>query len=59
MVAMSGRRPVGAVDNIWLNMDRPNNLMVIDSVMWFDGSVDWDRFESLLLRRMRRDAGDF
>ena len=52
MVAMSGRRPVGAVDNIWLNMDRPTNLMVIDAVMWFDGTVDWDRFQTVLLRRI-------
>ena len=49
---MSGRRPVGAVDNIWLNMDRPTNLMVIDSVMWFDGTVDWDRFVEVLRRRI-------
>jgi len=52
VVAVTGRRPVGAVDNIWLNMDRPNNLMVIDSIMWFDGSVDWDRFQAVLLRRI-------
>ena len=44
---MSGRRPVGAVDNIWLNMDQPSNLMVIDSVMWFDGSADWDRISAI------------
>jgi WS/DGAT/MGAT family acyltransferase len=52
VVAVSGRRPVGAVDNIWLNMDRPTNLMVIDSIMWFDGTVDWARFEAVLLRRI-------
>ena len=49
---MSGRRPVGAVDKIWLNMDRPTNLMVIDSVMWFDGTIDWDRFMAVLRRRI-------
>ena len=49
---MSGRRPVGAVDNIWLNMDQPTNLMVIDSVMWFDSTVDWDRFVAVLRRRI-------
>jgi Protein of unknown function (DUF2505) len=30
------RRQVGSVDAAWLRMDRPNNLMVIDSVVWFD-----------------------
>ena len=49
---MSGRRPVGAVDKIWLNMDRPTNLMAIDSVMWFDGTIDWDRFVAVLRRRI-------
>ena len=41
---MSERRAIGPVDTMWLNMDRPNNLMVIDGVMWFDQAVDWDRF---------------
>ena len=26
-------RLIGPVDTIWLNMDRPNNLMVIDSLV--------------------------
>ncbi|MGZ4589296.1 MAG: wax ester/triacylglycerol synthase family O-acyltransferase [Actinomycetes bacterium] len=49
---MTGRRPVGAVDAMWLNMDRPNNLMVIDSVMWFDEPVDWDRFAAVIAKRV-------
>jgi len=46
------RRSVGAVDTIWLNMDRPNNLMVIDGVMWFDEPVDWDRLVAVVSRRL-------
>ena len=49
---MTGLRPVGAVDGIWLNMDRPNNLMVIDSVMWFDDPVDWDRLIAVVEARL-------
>ncbi len=49
---MGGRRPVGAVDNIWLNADRPNNLMVIESVMWFEETVDWERFAVVVKRRL-------
>jgi diacylglycerol O-acyltransferase / wax synthase len=49
---MTGRRPVGAVDTMWLNMDRPNNLMIIDSVMWFDETVDWDRLTTVLETRL-------
>lgn len=46
------RRQVDAVDTIWLNMDRPDNLMVIESVMTLDGPMDWDRFRSVLMRRV-------
>ena len=49
---MTNRRRVGAVDSIWLNMHRPNNLMVIDSVMWFDEPVDWERLAAVLQRRV-------
>ena len=52
MVEMPSRRPVGAVDTMWLNMDRPNNLMVIDAVMWFDEPVDWDRLTMVVQHRL-------
>ena len=43
MTEVAGRRPVGAVDATWLRMDRPGNLMVIESVVWFDseGQFVW------------------
>jgi diacylglycerol O-acyltransferase / wax synthase len=37
---------------MWLNMDRPNNLMVIDAVMWFDTPIDRDRLRAVLQRRL-------
>ncbi|HEX8970914.1 wax ester/triacylglycerol synthase family O-acyltransferase [Oryzihumus sp.] len=49
---MSGRRRIGPVDTIWLNMDRPNNLMVIESVMFLDEAPDWDRLVDVVRRRM-------
>ena len=49
---MTGRRTVGAVDNIWLRMDRPANLMVIDSVMWLDEPLDLERFRAVVQRRI-------
>jgi diacylglycerol O-acyltransferase / wax synthase len=52
VVRMTDRRTVGAVDTIWLNMDRPNNLMVIDAVMWFEELVDWDRLVAVLQHRL-------
>jgi hypothetical protein len=35
-------RPMSAQDALWLTMDRPNNLMVIDGVMLFDAEPDWE-----------------
>jgi len=49
---MSGRRTIGAVDAVWLTMDRPDNLMVIDSVMWFDEPADWVRLADVVQRRL-------
>jgi WS/DGAT/MGAT family acyltransferase len=43
---------MGPVDTIWLNMDRPDNLMVIDSLMLLDGPADWDRVRGVLQRRL-------
>lgn len=48
---MANRR-MGPVDTIWLNMDRPDNLMIIDSVMFFDGPMDWDRVRNVVQRRL-------
>jgi WS/DGAT/MGAT family acyltransferase len=39
-------------DQAWLHMDRPTNLMVVDSVMWFDEPLDWDVVKSLLQERV-------
>lgn len=49
---MAGRRTVGAVDNIWLRMDRPANLMVIDSVLWLDAPLDLERFRAVVQHRI-------
>lgn len=49
---MSGRRLIGPVDTIWLNMDRPSNLMVIHSLILLDGRLDPDRLRSLLESRL-------
>jgi WS/DGAT/MGAT family acyltransferase len=40
------------VDATWLRMDRPDNLMVIESVVWLGTPVDWDRLEGVVRRRM-------
>ena len=35
------RYPMAPADAAWLRMDRPTNLMVVTSVMWFDEALDW------------------
>ncbi|GAA4403432.1 wax ester/triacylglycerol synthase family O-acyltransferase [Fodinibacter luteus] len=49
---MTGRRSMGAVDAIWLSMDSPDNLMVIDSVMMLEGPVEWERLEAVVQHRL-------
>ncbi|TQN48891.1 diacylglycerol O-acyltransferase [Humibacillus xanthopallidus] len=46
------RRRIGPVDTIWLNMDRPNNLMVIVSLMFLDGVPDWDEVTELIRHKV-------
>ena len=43
---------MGAVDAIWLSMDSPENLMVIEGIMSLDGPVDWERLTDVLQHRL-------
>jgi diacylglycerol O-acyltransferase len=41
-----------SADAAWLHMDRPTNLMVINSVLLFEEPVDWERVKQITQRRM-------
>jgi WS/DGAT/MGAT family acyltransferase len=41
-----------SADAAWLHMDRPTNLMIINSVSLFDQPVDWDRYRMIVQRRL-------
>src|SRR5271165_3180729 len=41
-----------SADAAWLHMDRPTNLMVINSVLRFDEQLDWLRLEEVVARRL-------
>jgi WS/DGAT/MGAT family acyltransferase len=41
-----------SADAAWLHMDRPTNLMVINSVLLFDQPVDWERVKQITQRRL-------
>lgn len=44
--------PMTSQDALWLTMDRPNNLMVIDTVMWFRTVPDWSEVEKVIATRL-------
>jgi diacylglycerol O-acyltransferase / wax synthase len=41
-----------SADAAWLHMDRPTNLMVINSVLLFDEPVDWERYREVVQARL-------
>ncbi len=49
---MSDRRRLGVQDALWLEMDRPNNLMVVDSVIWTAQPLDWGRVSEVPEERL-------
>lgn len=50
--AIEGRRPMSTQDALWLEMDRPGNLMVIDSLVWTAEPLDWDRVAEIAYERL-------
>lgn len=48
---MSGQ-PMHSADAAWLHMDRATNLMVVNSVMWFDEPMDIERGRSVIRERL-------
>ena len=49
---MSLNSHLSSADAAWLHMDRPTNLMVVNSVLLFDEPVDWERIKELVQRRL-------
>src|SRR6266545_953361 len=49
---MAKRHPMLAADAAWLHMDRPTNLMVINSVLWFDEPLDWQAVQDVFRERV-------
>lgn len=49
---MASRHAMGSADAAWLHMDRPTNLMVINSVLWFDEPLPADRLTDVLRERL-------
>ncbi|KZS74447.1 hypothetical protein A4G29_03485 [Mycobacterium kansasii] len=49
---MAERRRLGIQDSLWLEMDRPNNLMVVDTVVWTADPLDWSRVRQVIEERL-------
>lgn len=51
---MAERRRLGIQDALWLEMDRPNNLMVVDSVIWTAEPLDFAKVRTVVTERLLR-----
>jgi WS/DGAT/MGAT family acyltransferase len=49
---MSTSHGMASADAAWLHMDRPTNLMIINSVLWCDEPIDWDRCRETIRERV-------
>lgn len=45
-------KDIAAQDQLWLHMDRPNNLMIVRAMMWLDQEPDWDMVSEVLTERL-------
>jgi diacylglycerol O-acyltransferase len=43
--SVSARQRLGVQDGFWLEMDKPGNLMVVDSLFWTATPIGWDRYK--------------
>ena len=49
---MGERQRLGVQDALWLEMDKPGNLMVVDSLFWTATPIDWDRYREVVKERL-------
>ena len=63
--AVIGTEPMNPADAAWLHMDRPDNFMVVNTLLWFDRPVDQAMLMAVLqdrviarFRRFRQRAAD-
>ncbi|GAB3019313.1 hypothetical protein GCM10011376_29630 [Nocardioides flavus (ex Wang et al. 2016)] len=47
-----GRRRLGVQDALWLEMDKPGNLMVVDSLFWTREPIDWEAWTAVATERL-------
>lgn len=52
LVEMVERTRLGVQDALWLEMDRPHNLMVVDCVVWTSEPLDFDKLRAVVEERL-------
>jgi WS/DGAT/MGAT family acyltransferase len=52
--SVAGRTPLASVDNAWLRMDDPTNLMVVTGVMMFDERLPMANLRAIVHERLLR-----
>ena len=50
--SQDSRRRLGVQDALWLEMDRPNNLMVVDTVIWTAEPLDFSALREVVEERL-------
>lgn len=53
------RETMSGPDAAWLHMDRPNNLMIVETLLRFDAIPDWDAVETAFADRVVSRFGRF
>src|SRR4051794_12213565 len=43
---------MSGADAAWLHMDRPRNLMIVNTVLWLRGDPDWRSIEASFFERV-------
>ncbi|HTW12243.1 MAG TPA: wax ester/triacylglycerol synthase domain-containing protein, partial [Solirubrobacteraceae bacterium] len=46
------KQQMSSADVAWLHMDRPTNLMIVNSVVWFEEPMDFDRAREIIRERL-------
>lgn len=52
-------RAMSAVDHAWYRMDTPENLMMVQAIMWTETPLDWEQAREVVARGMLERFGKF
>jgi diacylglycerol O-acyltransferase len=59
VIQLMGSTRMSGADATWLHLDRPQNRMIVNTVLCLDGPVDWDAIEESFFERVVRSLTAF